>query len=433
MADDRYKWLDGEAAERLLRGLPVNARSAAEAGAGGTEGSGGGSADPERSGEGCGEDFGEDRRGARLAAALGQLAARHAPSAPPDEQHGGHTGTPSAELPGEAAAVEAFRASSAGVLRSAAAGVPDAADLGAVSGTSGRCSGRPRTGGRRPSLMGRPMRAGFAMALAGCAIGGVAVAAGAGVLPPFGGDAPVTQVSPAHSGGAQDEGPRGDVRVSPGDGGSADPGEDGEHEKHRDGTSTPPGSSGTGSSTGPRPSTSSPSRGDGGAGDALSESDKRKLAAALCPAHESGKLSADERQRLERAAGGRKAVDLFCGRHGGKLTGGASDTGKGGAAGGSGSGGDEGGAGDAGGAAEGVTGGSGSGGDEGAGNEEGDGTSDREAAPETTVDSTDPAGTATSGETNTPGTEGASASPETSPSASAERTTDPVTQRTPGS
>ncbi|GAA3374677.1 hypothetical protein GCM10020367_39490 [Streptomyces sannanensis] len=107
MADERYEWLDEDAAERLLRGEPVepvddHARAQAE----------------------------------RLSAALGSVSVR------PHEQ----------ELPGEAAALAAFRQ-----VRGAAHAAP-----------------------RRRRL--RPVRVGLVAAVVGCALGGVAVAAGTGVL-----------------------------------------------------------------------------------------------------------------------------------------------------------------------------------------------------------------------------------------------------------
>jgi hypothetical protein len=149
MADEHYKWLDRDAAERLLRGEALKAVDADIQG-----------------------------RADRLAEALGALAAAPAPS--------------SAELPGEAAALAAFRKVHTGMngeavqlgRRSRTHAVSHSADAGLVR------LGRPAPA-ERPARRGRPMRFGLAAALAVGMIGGVAVAAGTGVLPtPFRDDSP---------------------------------------------------------------------------------------------------------------------------------------------------------------------------------------------------------------------------------------------------
>ncbi|MFJ1603212.1 hypothetical protein ACIOHS_07570 [Streptomyces sp. NPDC088253] len=149
MADEQDKWLDRDAAERLLRGEPLEAVDADTQG-----------------------------RAKRLADVLGALAAESAPT--------------SAELPGEAAALAAFQQARAGrdgevvplgrrVRQGAAA---HSADAGLV------WLGRPAPGRRGPRW-GRPVRLGVVAALAAGMIGGVAVAAGTGVLPtPFRDDSP---------------------------------------------------------------------------------------------------------------------------------------------------------------------------------------------------------------------------------------------------
>ncbi|MEW2315005.1 hypothetical protein [Streptomyces bauhiniae] len=138
MADEHDKWLDGETSERLLRGEPLEAVDA------------------------------EARVPAdRLAGLLGTLAAQGAPA----------TG----ELPGEKAALAAFRDARTTVSAESAYGYGDA---GLVR------IGAPAPRNRR-SRWGRPVRFGLAAALAVGTLGGVAVAAGSGVLPgPFRHDAP---------------------------------------------------------------------------------------------------------------------------------------------------------------------------------------------------------------------------------------------------
>ncbi|MFI9390960.1 hypothetical protein ACIG53_08765 [Streptomyces bauhiniae] len=138
MADEHDKWLDGETSERLLRGEPLEAVDA-------------------------------DARvpADRLAGLLGALAAQGAPAI--------------GELPGEKAALAAFRDARVTVPREGAYGYGDAGlvRIGAPA---------PRI---RRSRWGRPVRLGLAAALAAGTLGGVAVAAGSGVLPgPFRHDAP---------------------------------------------------------------------------------------------------------------------------------------------------------------------------------------------------------------------------------------------------
>ncbi|MFD5943471.1 hypothetical protein [Streptomyces griseus] len=159
MADEHYEWLDKDAAERLLRGEPV-------------------------------VPVGDEARtdAFRLAEALG--AAR-----------GGHR-SPAGELPGEDAVLAAFRQAGHGNGVDRLAGLSAGA---AVPGRPGQLHavhiGRgPETPPRRPRWS-RPVRFGLVASLAGCALGGVAVAAGTGVFTgAFGGQgspAPATSVSAA--------------------------------------------------------------------------------------------------------------------------------------------------------------------------------------------------------------------------------------------
>lgn len=158
MADEQHRWLDSDAAERLLSGEPLEAVE-------------------------------DDTR--THAAGLAETLAALVPATPP-------TG---AELPGEAAALAAFRAArtardgeETAVGRSSCrhpASQP--ADAGLV-----RLGRRPVTD-RRKVRWGRPVRFGLAAAVAAGMIGGVAVAAGSGVLPtPFHEEpAPAASVSAA--------------------------------------------------------------------------------------------------------------------------------------------------------------------------------------------------------------------------------------------
>ncbi|MEV6397802.1 hypothetical protein AB0M39_24025 [Streptomyces sp. NPDC051907] len=134
MADERYEWLDKDSAERLLRGEPVEAA-----------------------------DEHARVQAARLSGALN--SARRT------------TFDDDGEMPGEAAAMAAFRKARAD------SAVPAGDLLGTV-----RLAHPPRP--PRMLRFGRPVRFGIAAAVAGCALGGVAVAAGAGVLP-FGGEEPL--------------------------------------------------------------------------------------------------------------------------------------------------------------------------------------------------------------------------------------------------
>ncbi|MEV7167364.1 hypothetical protein AB0N60_35355 [Streptomyces microflavus] len=158
MADEQDEWLDKDAAEKLLRGEPVVP---------------------------LGDRARDDAL--RLAEVLGAArAVRRAPAG---------------ELPGEDAVLTAFRqATRAGGDR--LAGRSAGAALPGQPGTlhSVHIGAAPAAPPRRPRWS-RPVRFGLAVSLAGCALGGVAVAAGTGVLPgPFGGNdspAPASSVSAA--------------------------------------------------------------------------------------------------------------------------------------------------------------------------------------------------------------------------------------------
>ncbi|QPP06894.1 hypothetical protein G4Z16_11415 [Streptomyces bathyalis] len=334
--DDRYRWLDDEAAERLLHGQVVNARSTRRGGrhaadhdnAEGAPTSGYGRTAPgpswarahgsvpeQRTGEET-LDFFLDSLVAEQTATLHALGLARTGRVPAEA--GG-------ELPGEAAAVEAFR--EANLVTNAghsgtvdiSAGPTEAETV--VGRRAARENQKRRSRDRRPGatrrtpLMGRPLRAGFAMAVAGCALGGAAVAAGTGVLPtPFGGGgSPAASVSPlaspderedsAGAGGSpyDGNGPRRGTRG--GDPSDSPSGEDlAGKERGRDGKSKGP-------------------AGDedwwNGNGKGLTESDKKAMARALCNAYEDDKLSTHDRFRLELVAGGPEGVKKWCDRHDG--------------------------------------------------------------------------------------------------------------------
>ncbi|MFI5683639.1 hypothetical protein [Streptomyces sp. NPDC051636] len=189
MANEQYRWLNRETAERLLRGEPLEAVDASA------------------------RDEAE-----RLAKAIGALSADAASA--------------QTELPGEEAALAAFRKAREGevtAVEQAGHRVPSArpADAGLVG-----MGGRTRAA-RRPGWA-RPVRLALTAALAAGMIGGVAVAAGSGVLPtPFGGDTPgpaasvsaaVTPerplVSPSQGGTSGLLPPSGGASGTPGDGSS---------------------------------------------------------------------------------------------------------------------------------------------------------------------------------------------------------------------
>ena len=264
MADDRYNWLDKDTAERLLRGEQVSARH--------------------------GDDAGELEQLLKAAAAVGAKT----------------PGT--AELPGEEAAVAAFRQAAHRGAHHRAAAEP------LPSSRTARA-----TGSVERTRLGRPFRRGFAVALAACAIGGVAVGAGTGVLPsPFRGAEPdpASSVSAAKSPGPLDTRPPG-AQTDGTTGHTPDPTPGG---KSAGPTDTPA----PGSSSG---ATKRPGRGTPGGGSGRDErpghqstglpgsGDRKNVLLAVCQAYESGKrdgMDRDTLRRLERKAGGADKVHLFC-------------------------------------------------------------------------------------------------------------------------
>ncbi|WP_282700860.1 hypothetical protein [Streptomyces sp. CC219B] len=244
MADEQYRWLDPETAERLLSGESLEAVDAAD------------------------RDQAE-----RLAKTLEALTAE-----PP---------LSSAELPGEAAALAAFRSARADapapVGRPARHRSPDA---GLVR------IGGPAHGTRRPRWA-RPARLGLAAALALGLVGGVAVAAGTGVLPqPFGDDEP----TPASS-----------VTVEPTPGLPLAPQPSqgaGESEPAPDGKP----SHGETATGGPAPDPGSSADEEKGRADGW----KGSVTSACRDIRDGRRLNDDHRRALEGAAGGSARVSKYC-------------------------------------------------------------------------------------------------------------------------
>ncbi|MGW6687630.1 hypothetical protein [Streptomyces sp. NPDC054961] len=322
MADERDRWLDKAAADRLLRGEP--AVPAAE--------------HPARA------------RAERLRAALGALAER-----PP---------AGAGELPGEAAALAAFRAARGAAPREGAAAaeefgsgetVVELSPFGAAgpfgaTGPLGGAGPRPerhqrRGGGQGPGVVprrGRPVRFVLAAAVASVAVGGLAAAAGAGLLdrdtrdgavhaPAIavttgsssdasgGGDpVPVPQPGFTTPGGDESRGTTpgpwdtGDAqgRTPDGSGGNAATGGYGA------------GGTGGGASTGPSASGPAPDRGgkdpfleggtDGGDIGTFKDAEGRTRAVELCRDFRAGKLDNERREKLVRLAKGLLRIPRYC-------------------------------------------------------------------------------------------------------------------------
>ncbi|MGW6056414.1 hypothetical protein [Streptomyces sp. NPDC055189] len=298
MADEDYRWLDRDAAERLLNGEPFDGT---EQGTGhGTEhGTGHAPAQGTEHGTGRSTDHHSREQAARLAKALAALA--------PDDRAGSVVPADiSAELPGEAAALAAFREARGGPegrVSSTRVGAGETVHIGRQAEPS------------RPARWARPMRYGLAAALAGCMIGGVAVAAGTGVFPsPFGHrDTPGPAASASSVASPE-------PLASPSGGGSSAP------DVEPDDVTTTPDQPSTepGSSAPPPQAEGSPGAskgGDGakkpGPGDPQRQNEAggwyRKVVAA-CRDYRSGDLQGEKRRRLEEAAKGSQRVTEFCGR-----------------------------------------------------------------------------------------------------------------------
>lgn len=262
MADEQYRWLDRGTAERFLNGEPPEA------------------ADPTT------RDQAE-----RLAATLRALTA---PPPPAD-----------AELPGEAAALAAFR-----TLREKGEGragtEPDSAHR---AGTKTADVGPIRIGAARGDRSGtadgprrlRPLRLGLAAALVAGMVGGAAVLAGAGVLPTPSDDA---RSDPAASVTATGTHPGRPLVTPPPEGGGATPeGAHSESAAGKDGV----GAQGDGDSR-------TPGRTGSDAGEPAARSGRgSKQLASACRAWRDGeRLNGERRRMLEHAAGGPSHVARYC-------------------------------------------------------------------------------------------------------------------------
>ncbi|MCB5909555.1 hypothetical protein [Streptomyces pinistramenti] len=265
MADDRYSWLDDDAAERLLRGEPVGSTA----------------------GDGARE--------------LAQLLDAAAGAAGP------------AALPGEEAALAAFRTAQAG---------PGGAGTRTAEIRTATGAGRPER-----TTFARPFRRALVVALAACAIGGVAVAAGTGVLPtPFRGGGtdpePGASVSAAVTPGTLESEEPGTVpeggtqspETTPPGQDPTDPAASQSPDVPSGGTSGPPTPDHTpGDGSGKDGATAG--SGNGGQTSGEGGADRRAFVASLCRDYQAGKrgeMDRDTLRRLERAAGGPAKIHAFC-------------------------------------------------------------------------------------------------------------------------
>ena len=264
--DDRYRWLDRATAERLLNAESPEALSA--------------SADPEAR-----------DRAEQLAKTLDSLSVVIPPCG--------------AELPGEAAALAAFRKAHPLPDPTTAASAQPSSDMGLVRVGRFGSYGVSRRSGARPARWGRPLHVGLGAALAAGMVGSVAMAAGIGVLSnPFGGEEPGRPAAtesaaesrdPLLAPPSPDDGNRGrrgpSFRPDTTTGGSADRGAAGRDEPQADPT-------------------------DGGnrsRSDMIRPGDWRDLLASSCRDMRSGKeLEAERRRALEKAAKGSMWVPKYC-------------------------------------------------------------------------------------------------------------------------
>ncbi|MFD5447809.1 hypothetical protein [Streptomyces sp. NPDC127100] len=255
MADEQDGWLDRETAEILLRGESLKAVDPAAL-----------------------------ERAERLAETLDALAAHPAPT--------------SGELPGEAAALAAFRkarADRAGEWADAPAALGH--DAPVRHSDAGLVRIGARRDGVRRSRWARPLRFGLAAALTAGMVGGVAVAAGTGVLPtPFGGAEPDPAASV--SAATPPDRPLGPPAPLDGPRGGSTP----------DGVT--PGPSGSGTTRDEEAGEAGPGTRDQGTGGAGVR--RRELAASCREVGAGRTLDGARRRALTEAAGGTSRVDAYC-------------------------------------------------------------------------------------------------------------------------
>ncbi|WP_055473018.1 hypothetical protein, partial [Streptomyces pathocidini] len=231
------------------------------------------------------------------------------------------------ELPGEAAATAAFReamamgaATGAGSTRGDASGpvpmpAPDAERAAAALGESPRgASGNRqqviRLGGSEwHARMGRSLRAGLTAGLAGCMLGGAAIAGTAGVLPaPFGAGqdepGPVRSVSASASGNPNSSEPS--LTWESGGPSPSPSGEDGS-ERPRGGSPTPEGDAHASGRYGIP-------KGDWGSMFGHRGGYSPRNAVAMCRAYEEGRLDPATKRQWEQAAGGAREANRYCDR-----------------------------------------------------------------------------------------------------------------------
>ncbi|WP_395572160.1 hypothetical protein [Streptomyces sp. BK79] len=280
MADEQDRWLDRETAEILLRGESLEA-----------------------------VDPAVRDRARRLAGALGALSGPPVPT--------------SEELPGEAAALAAFRTARAerpdGAARASAVSGPGRAGTPAPPAGAGLVRIGPRGDDARRPRWSRPLRLGLAAALTVGMVGGVAVAAGTGVLPtPFEGarpepaatvsapspDRPPASPTPLDGarGGTVPGGPTTGAPERGGARGDAEGGTAPDRGRGHD--------SGSDSDSGARSDSDADGRATGGPGG--SGGSHRTLAASCRDVRAGKQLDAGRLRALKEAAGGAGRVGTYC-------------------------------------------------------------------------------------------------------------------------
>ncbi|WP_327304986.1 hypothetical protein OG730_16595 [Streptomyces sp. NBC_01298] len=302
MADERDRWLDEAAADALLRGEQAVP----------------------------GAEHHVRVRAERLRAALDALA-----EPPPPAEPGGLPG----ELRGEAAAVAAFSARGSVLRAVAQTRAPDTALFGSADTVVelGAPSAAPCGPAGRGPRRGRPVRFALAAAVASVAVGGLAAAAGTGLLDRparhTAGELPAVSVTAGSSPAALSDGgyapplapsrttaPRGEPRGGiPSPGGT--PGGEGR-------TATGPGgTAGVAGDTGSEPSPAGSAGDKGGRGDRSrqggadgattettggSDREGRTGAVELCRDFRAGRLDDARREKLVRLAKGLLRVPRYC-------------------------------------------------------------------------------------------------------------------------